>query len=70
MKDPTRGAAGRPIPAGTPPEEEARSNGLSRVTLALLDEYTASNESQGYDPYNASTSGRWKTLLGRRRGSV
>lgn len=70
MKDSARGAAGDPTTAGTHPEDETESSGLSRITLALLDEYVTADENRGYDPYNAGASGRWSGLLGRRRGSV
>jgi hypothetical protein len=47
----------RPIePAGTVPSPMQDSTSR-RITLALLDEYSAQQEGKGYDPYNAHAGG-------------
>ena len=54
MKDLMRQAA----PARTAETSTAEKRQDKRITLALLDSYTAGQESRGYDPYNAGDSSR------------
>jgi hypothetical protein len=54
-------------PAGTGPHMQDTPS--RRVTLALLDEYSAQQEGKGYDPYNAhagSTANIWGQKRKRR----
>ena len=44
----------RPEAAQTPSTSELKSTSpMSRIALALLEEYTLAEEPRGYDPYNS-----------------
>jgi hypothetical protein len=66
MKDFTRQAA----PARSAATFAAEKGQDKRITLALLDAYTARQESRGYDPYNAGNPSRafdaWRSKSKRR----
>ncbi len=48
---PARPAADR-APSDSQEQDQAPSNTLGRIKLALLDAYAFDGESRGYDPYN------------------
>jgi hypothetical protein len=58
MNDAARTLPHAPAAAGTQPEPAPRT-AMSRIKLALLDQYAASHEQAGSDPYN-TTAGRAK----------
>jgi hypothetical protein len=66
MKELTRQAA----PARTAQPDRSNTRTETRITLALLDAYNASNENRGYDPYNAGDGKRsfnaWNAKSKRR----
>jgi hypothetical protein len=66
MKEPVKSAA--PVRAAASSRAETRTS--TRIKLELLDAYNASQESRGYDPYNAGDHGRpfdvWRNKSKRR----
>jgi hypothetical protein len=66
MKEEIRAAA----PARTAEPRRTHARTEQRITLALLDAYTAGQENRGYDPYNAGNGGlvvdAWRAKPKRR----
>lgn len=57
MEDNVRRGTG--APESVEPAAETRAEDvLSRITLALLEDYTAEHEKPGYDPYNTIAPSR------------
>lgn len=56
MKKPVRPSWPAPPRPDSAPETEPApgEKPMSKITLALLDEYVLEMESQGYDPYNST----------------
>ena len=54
-----------PLPAATPPTAARPEKKLSRITLALLDEYSE-QKNRGYDPYDTRPTGRTMDVWRRK----
>ena len=56
MNNPARTAPAEPDAVKTQPKP-SRDTAMSRIKLALLDQYASSHEKAGNDPYNTTSSG-------------
>jgi hypothetical protein len=66
LKNYVRPASAKPVP------EQSKAKGkpndaMSRIKLALLDQYSQASESQGGDPYNANQDGNVDQWRGNSR---
>jgi hypothetical protein len=59
MSNAARNLPKAPAVAETRPPKTAKQTAMSRIKLALLDQYAAAHEQSGSDPYN-TTAGRAK----------